>query len=139
MLASPATGLEIVLGKSLASVIPALLLTWVFFALFAGGVDALSYSIVGRLLVPNPTWTFAMVVLAPLLSLLGNGLAVTISAQVSDPRLAQQLSGNVQGRLFPPLTLPSALNHNFPEPGLHPHIRLHAQKCIPSHLLAALH
>src|SRR5947209_14116377 len=36
LLASPATGAEILLGKSLASVLPAVAITWLFFLLFAG-------------------------------------------------------------------------------------------------------
>jgi ABC-type transport system involved in multi-copper enzyme maturation permease subunit len=92
LLASPASELEILLGKSLASVVPAVLFTWAFFALFAAGVDFLSYPLVGHLLVPDRGWAFGMLVLAPLLSLFGNAVAVAISARVNDPRLAQQLA-----------------------------------------------
>jgi ABC-2 type transport system permease protein len=92
LLASPASELEILLGKSLASVFPAVLITWIFFALFALGVDLLSFHLLQHLLVPNSTWMFGMVVLAPLFSLFGNAVAVAISARVNDPRLAQQLA-----------------------------------------------
>jgi ABC-type transport system involved in multi-copper enzyme maturation permease subunit len=92
LLASPASELEILLGKSLASVVPAVVSTWVFFVLFAVGCDALAYPLLHRLLVPDGLWLFGMIVLAPLLSLLGNGLAVAISARVTDPRIATQLA-----------------------------------------------
>lgn len=92
LLASPASGAEILLGKSLAAVIPATLITWLFFAIFAAGMDAIAHPLLGRLIVPDASWVFAMLVLAPLLALLGNAIAVAISARLSDPRLTQQLA-----------------------------------------------
>ena len=92
LLASPASELEILLGKSLAAVLPAVAFTWAFFVVFAVGVDALSYRLVGHLLLPNRIWMFGMLVLAPLFSLFGNLVAVAISARVNDPRFAQQLA-----------------------------------------------
>jgi ABC-2 type transport system permease protein len=92
LLASPASAAEILLGKSLAAVIPATLITWVFFALFAAGMDLIGWPLLHRLIVPDATWLFAMVVLAPLLALLGNAISVAISARLSDPRLTQQLA-----------------------------------------------
>jgi len=92
LLASPASGAEILLGKSLAAVIPATLITWLFFALFSVGMDFIARPLLHRLVVPDATWLFAMVVLAPLLALLGNAIAVAISARLSDPRLTQQLA-----------------------------------------------
>lgn len=92
LLASPATALEIVLGKSLAALLPALLITWLFAAVLMVGVDVLVYPRIGALLLPDVTWAFGMGVLAPLLSLLGNGIAVAISARVDDTRFAQNLA-----------------------------------------------
>jgi ABC-2 type transport system permease protein len=92
LLASPATSGEILLGKSLAAILPATLITWLFFALFCVGMDLLTHKLLHRLLVPDATWLFAMAVVAPLLALLGNAIAVAISARLSDPRLTQQLS-----------------------------------------------
>lgn len=92
LLASPATSGEILLGKSLAAILPATLITWLFFGLFCLGMDLLTHRLLQRLLVPDATWLFAMAVLAPLLALLGNAIAVAISARLSDPRLTQQLA-----------------------------------------------
>jgi ABC-type Na+ efflux pump permease subunit len=92
LLASPASELEILLGKSVAAVLPAIVLTWIFFVIFAVGADVLSYPVVKHLLVPNPAWLMGVLVLAPLLALLANSISVAISARVNDSRLAQQLS-----------------------------------------------
>ncbi len=92
LLATPAPMVAIVLGKSLAAVVPAVLITWASAAVFVGGLDLLVYARAGVLPLPDVVWVFAVVVLAPLLALFGNTLAVLISARVSDPRAAQNLA-----------------------------------------------
>ena len=93
LLASPATGVEILLGKSLAAVLPATLITWVFFLLFSAGMNVIAWPLLHRTIVPNATWLFAMLVVAPLLALMGNAISVAISARLGDPRLTQQIAG----------------------------------------------
>lgn len=92
LLASPLTAAEIVLGKSLAAVIPALGITWAAFFLFAVGVNHVSEPLFGRAILPDPAWSFAVLLLAPLLCFLGNTVTVLVSSRVGDSRLAQQLS-----------------------------------------------
>lgn len=92
LLASPARAVEILLGKSLAAIVPATLITWVFFVIFAVGMNVIARPLVHHLLAVDPVWIFSMVVLAPLLALLGNAVAVAISARLNDPRLAQQVA-----------------------------------------------
>ena len=43
-------------------------------------------------MVPDASWAFALVVLAPLLSFLGNTVTVLVSSRVNDSRLAQQFA-----------------------------------------------
>jgi ABC-2 type transport system permease protein len=93
LLATPATAREIVLGKSLAAVIPAMGITLAAFAAFAAGADALCWRLFHRLLLPDGGFLFALLVLAPLLSFLGTCISVLISARVGDTRLAQSLAG----------------------------------------------
>jgi len=93
LLASPATGVELLLGKSLAAVLPAVAITWLFFGVFSVAMNAIGYPLVHRVFVPDATWLFAMGVVAPLLALLGNALSVAISARLGDPRLTQQVAG----------------------------------------------
>lgn len=92
LLASPLQAGEIVLAKSLAAVLPAMFVTLVSFALFAVAVDLLAWPVAHRLLVPDAAWLYAVAVLAPLLSFLGNTVTVLVSSRVNDSRLAQQIS-----------------------------------------------
>ena len=95
LLASPVTAVELVAGKSLASLVPAVAISWVAFVAAVhrrgrGGV------------APGPGPADAQravalrrVVLAPLFAFFGNGVAVLISARVAEARTAQQLSALV--------------------------------------------
>ncbi len=93
LLASPLTAAELLVGKSLASLVPGVGISWGAFVLLCVLVDAVAYAHVGGLLLPNAMWLFGVLVLAPLFAFFGNGVAVTISARVGDSRLAQQISG----------------------------------------------
>ncbi len=95
LLATPLTSRQIVLGKSLAAVLPALVITWIAFVLFAVGVDLMAYPLLGRALLPDGRWLYAVLVLAPLFSFLGCTITVLVSSRVSDSRLAQQISALV--------------------------------------------
>jgi len=93
LLASPVTALELVVGKSLASLVPAVAISWLAFAAFCVGVDAVSWRFLKVALMPTPMWLFGVGVIAPLFAFFGNGIAVVISARVAEARLAQQISG----------------------------------------------
>lgn len=93
LLASPVTPLELVIGKSLASLVPSVVICFLAFALLCVGVDAVTYGLAKELVLPNAMWAFGVVVVAPLFAFFGNGVAVLISARVGDSRLAQQLAG----------------------------------------------
>jgi ABC-2 type transport system permease protein len=88
LLATRVSPLSIILGKSIAAVVPALALTWIAAVLFCAGIDA----VVGRPLLPDADWVFGILVLSPLLALFGNATAVVVSARVLDPRAAQNLA-----------------------------------------------
>jgi ABC-type Na+ efflux pump permease subunit len=88
LLATPVSTLSIILGKSLAALVPALGITWLAAGLFCAGIDA----VIGRMLLPDPAWLFGTLLLAPLLALFGNAAAVVVSARVLDPRAAQNLA-----------------------------------------------
>ncbi|RYZ34028.1 MAG: ABC transporter permease [Myxococcaceae bacterium] len=95
LLASPVSAAELVAGKSLAALVPAVLMTWFAFALFCVGVDIVAWPLVGAPLMPNALWGFGVFVFAPLFAFFGNGVAVLISARVAEARMAQQLSALV--------------------------------------------
>lgn len=93
LLSSPVTPLELVIGKSLASLIPSVAVCLIAFVLLCIGVDLVAWPLAQELVLPNTMWTFGVLVISPLFAFFGNGVAVLISARVGDSRLAQQLSG----------------------------------------------
>jgi len=95
LLASPVTSAELVAGKSLAAVLPAVFISWVAFVAFCIAVDAVAWPLVHGPVLPNGVWLFGVGVVAPLYAFLGNGIAVLVSARVGEARLAQQLSALV--------------------------------------------
>ena len=88
LLATQASILSIILGKSIAALVPALVITWVAAALFCAGIDLA----IGSFLLPDAAWLFGTLVLSPLLALFGNAMAVVVSSRVLDPRAAQNLA-----------------------------------------------
>jgi ABC-2 type transport system permease protein len=93
LLASPVMPLELVVGKSLASLVPSVLICTLAFVLLCVGVDVVAWPVAQELVLPNTMWAFGVFVIAPLFAFFGNGVAVLISARVGDSRLAQQLAG----------------------------------------------
>lgn len=93
LLSSPITPLELVIGKSLASLIPSVAVCFIAFTFLCIGVDIVAWPLAKAPVLPNAMWTFGVFVIAPLFAFFGNGVAVLISARVGDSRLAQQLSG----------------------------------------------
>lgn len=100
LLASPVTPAELVLGKSLAALLPAVCITWFAFALLCCVVNVTARPITTHWVLPNGMWLFGVGVLAPLFAFLGNVVAVLVSARVGEARLAQQLSALVVLPLF---------------------------------------
>jgi ABC-2 type transport system permease protein len=95
LLATPITTTELLLGKSLAAAIPALLATFGAFLIFAGGTNLMldSSEVAGQMFAP--LWLLAIFVLGPLFSIAGVSLAIMVSSRVNDPRVAEQISSLV--------------------------------------------
>jgi ABC-2 type transport system permease protein len=94
LLATPITTVELLTGKILAAVLPAITVTWLSYLIFLAGVRLLAGpAVVSGLLAP--LWLLAVLVVGPLLSLFSVGIAIMVSSRVSDPRVAEQLSGAV--------------------------------------------
>jgi ABC-2 type transport system permease protein len=92
LLAAPVEVEDIMAGKALAALIPALIATWLSAAIFAVLVYVLTNNIVHRILVPDATWLIGLFVLGPLVAFLGVMFTIVISSRVNDPRTAQQVS-----------------------------------------------
>ena len=93
LLVTPVSTLEILIGKGLAGVIPAVLATWIGYLLYAAGAHLMveNPDVVSKLF--DPLWMTAIFVVGPLLSIMGVSIAVMISSRVNDPRVAEQISG----------------------------------------------
>ncbi|HLE53150.1 MAG TPA: ABC transporter permease subunit [Anaerolineales bacterium] len=92
LLATPITTAELLVGKSLAAAIPAVLATWLGFAVFAAGA---------WILIPNKAlfaaildlrWLLAIFLVGPLMAIMAVNLSVMVSSRVNDPRVAEQIS-----------------------------------------------
>ncbi len=93
LLATPITTEELLVGKGLAAVIPAVLATWLGFSIFVVGILILRAPPVVLLNLFSPTWLLAIFVVGPLISVLAVNFALIVSSRVSDPRVAEQISG----------------------------------------------
>jgi ABC-2 type transport system permease protein len=91
LLATPITTWELLLGKCLAAAIPAILITWAFFVVYALGVLALGSGAVLEHVI-NATALCIVLVLAPTLVVLALSLAVITSSRSTDARSAQQIA-----------------------------------------------
>jgi ABC-2 type transport system permease protein len=92
LLATPIRTSELLWGKSLAAIVPAILGTWAAYAIFFIGARFVTTSVVFAGLL-NAMWLVAIIVLTPLLALLAVGIGVMISSRVNDTRVAQQIGG----------------------------------------------
>lgn len=92
LLATPIRTWELLLGKSLAGVIPAVAMTWLSYGILLAGMAMLARPLVFASVV-SAMWLLAIVVIVPLLAILAVNLGVLISSRVNDTRVAQQLGG----------------------------------------------
>ena len=92
LLATPITTLELLVGKCLAAVIPAVLATYAAYGIFAMG----SWLIVANktLLVAllDVRWLIAIFAVGPLMAVLAVTFSLMVSSRVNDPRVAEQIS-----------------------------------------------
>lgn len=94
LLATPVRVGELLLAKSLASAIPAVVVTWAAYAIYLASVLLLgSRSAANAVLAPR--WILAIAVMVPLLTMLSVNLGILISTRVNDVRAAQQIGGLV--------------------------------------------
>jgi ABC-2 type transport system permease protein len=92
LLATPLTTVELLVGKSLAGIIPALLATWAGFLLFLLGAWLLVTDRAIFFLFVDARWLVAIFLVGPLMALLAVTFSVMVSSRVNDPRVAEQVS-----------------------------------------------
>jgi len=92
LLATPTTDEEILLGKSLASFLPVIIMIFISACIFMTLMDIFTAARLGYLYFPN--WFFAVMILldSPLVCIMSIELSIIISSRVNDIRSAQQLA-----------------------------------------------
>jgi ABC-2 type transport system permease protein len=90
LLATPISTAKLLLGKGLAAALPGILTAWVSYAIFLIGARFLVSETVFRIFT-HPMWLIAMLVLAPLLTIMAVNVGIIVSSRTSDPRAAEQL------------------------------------------------
>jgi ABC-type Na+ efflux pump permease subunit len=91
LLTTPASDMDLLLGKVLASLIPAVLLTVAVFIVYAAVSNYFSAVNYGQVVFPNTSW-YMMILDSPFLALTTIGLVVLVSARVKGVKEAQQIS-----------------------------------------------
>jgi len=91
LLATPTTDGELLLGKSLASLLPSIGVSYIGASAFMFFVDELTYSRFGYFYFPNSTMAVILLLAVPLACTFSVEANVIISSLVGDLRAAQQL------------------------------------------------
>ena len=92
LLATPITTVELLVGKCLAAVIPAILATYAAFGFFALGAWLIVANKLLLVALLDARWLIAIFVVGPLLALLAVVFSLMVSSRVNDPRVAEQIS-----------------------------------------------
>jgi ABC-2 type transport system permease protein len=92
LLATPITTVELLIGKCLAAVIPAILATFGAFGIFAIGAAIILANPALIALILDFRWLLAVFAIGPLLAFLAVTFALMVSSRVNDPRVAEQVS-----------------------------------------------
>ena len=92
LLATPITTIELLTGKNLAAVIPAVIATLVGFMLYALGAWIIVRDPQVMKVLLDSMWLIAVVIVGPLMAVLSVNFSLIVSSRVNDPRVAEQLS-----------------------------------------------
>lgn len=92
LLATPITTIQLLAGKGLAALIPAVAATYAAFAIFLAGAWLLTTSPGVMAALVDARWLLAVGLVGPLLAVLSVTFSVMVSSRVNDPRVAEQLA-----------------------------------------------
>ncbi|MEW5705891.1 MAG: ABC transporter permease subunit [Actinomycetota bacterium] len=95
ILYTPVTDMELIFGKAMASLIPAIGISWAGFIIYSAVVNILAYPVFNRLFFPTLNWWIMILWLVPMLSFLVIGMVVIISARVRGYQEANSIAGAV--------------------------------------------
>ena len=93
VLYTPVSDTELVLGKILGAVLPAVVVSWVCFAVYAVLVNILGNPLIGHFYFPTLNWWVMMLLVAPAVSVFVTACVVWVSARVSSYQSANSIAG----------------------------------------------
>jgi len=91
VLTTPIRREEFLLGKALAALVPAIVVSYAVFGVFAAATELFAQPAVASAVLHGPELV-AQVVFTPLLAAFSIWIGIAISARSNDPRVAAQLS-----------------------------------------------
>ena len=95
LLATPISTAELLVGKGIAAAVPGIATVWAGYLLFLAGARVFSVSDRVFMSFVNPMWLVALLVLAPLLTVMAVSVGIIVSSRATDPVAAQQLGSLV--------------------------------------------
>ena len=94
VLASPIETWQLLLGKSLSAILPAILATWISGGIFMAEISVFTSPTVFSQVI-TPGWLVMLFVTAPVFTLTPVAITVMTSSRINDPRAAAQISSLV--------------------------------------------
>jgi ABC-2 type transport system permease protein len=91
----PISDRELFIAKLLGAFVPAVLVSWIGFLLYAIVSNAVGWSVTHRIFIPTGTWLIVILWVAPAFAALGLGVMVRVSARARTSQEANQLGGAV--------------------------------------------
>ena len=95
LLYTPVSDSELVVAKIGASFVPAVVFTWLCFAIYVAIVTLLATPLMGRIFFPTPNWWALMLLLVPAVSLLVISIVVMVSAKARGFQEANAIGGAI--------------------------------------------
>lgn len=95
LLYTPTTDTDLFLAKVLSALVPAVVVSWGTFILYAVLVNALGWPVMGRLFFPTWAWVALILWVVPAAAGLGLSVMVLVSSKVTTFQEAYQLGGVV--------------------------------------------
>lgn len=95
LLATPISTTQLLVAKGVAAAVPGIATAWASYLIFLIGARVFSVSDRVFWIFVDPMWLVALLVLAPLLTVLAVSAAIIVSSRASDPAAAQQVGGLV--------------------------------------------
>ncbi|MBI5974821.1 ABC transporter permease [Staphylococcus canis] len=92
LLYTPINNKELMLGKILAAMLPAVIITWIALIVYGIILNSYSFKSFDQLIFPNTNWIIIGVLLAPLITFLSITLVLFISHKVKTSKSAQSVS-----------------------------------------------